>query len=202
MKRTKEEAEQTRQEIFEAGLRVFSEKGFAAATMSDVAREAGISRGAIYWHFRTKDEFIQEVEGRLSAAYKELLEEALSRDEPLLELLEETVRALIHRYLRDPEWRAMQELVLRVSLSHGGHGNELKSVSQDQKAIEALSGAIERGEIYSGWEPKTALFCLGSTLSGLFLQITHTNMALSDKQIEEIAAFVARGLATGREPLH
>ena len=44
MRRTKEAAEETRQDIFEAGLRVFSEKGFAAATMSDVAKEAGTTR--------------------------------------------------------------------------------------------------------------------------------------------------------------
>ena len=45
--RTKEEAEQTRQEIFPAGRRIFSEKGFAAARMSDVAQAAGVTRGAI-----------------------------------------------------------------------------------------------------------------------------------------------------------
>lgn len=55
MKKTKEEAAQTKENIFQAGLRVFSQKGFAASTIGDIARESKYTRGAIYWHFESKD---------------------------------------------------------------------------------------------------------------------------------------------------
>ena len=48
------------------------EKGFAAARMSDVAQAAGVTRGAIYWHFADKDAFIREIVSRLSSYYDEL----------------------------------------------------------------------------------------------------------------------------------
>ena len=51
MRRTKEEAEQTRRALLDAGLRVFSRQGYAAIKLEDIAREAAVTRGAIYWHF-------------------------------------------------------------------------------------------------------------------------------------------------------
>src|SRR5690242_16957611 len=56
MRRTKEAAEETRQRLLEAALKVFSQKGYAAATLEEIAQEAQVTRGAIYWHFGSKDE--------------------------------------------------------------------------------------------------------------------------------------------------
>ena len=55
-KRTKEEAERTRRKILNAALDVFYEKGFVRTTLSDIAKKAGFTRGAIYWHFKDKVE--------------------------------------------------------------------------------------------------------------------------------------------------
>ncbi|MBN1997956.1 TetR family transcriptional regulator [candidate division KSB1 bacterium] len=54
MRRTREDSEATHQQLLKAGLRIFSEKGYAAARLSDVAYAAGVTRGAIYWHFKNK----------------------------------------------------------------------------------------------------------------------------------------------------
>lgn len=56
MRRTKEEAEQTRQEIIEAARRVFHEHGVVRSSLDKIAKAAGVTRGAIYWHFRNKAE--------------------------------------------------------------------------------------------------------------------------------------------------
>lgn len=58
---TKEQAERTRENILKAGLKVFSEKGFAATRLEDIAKEAGVTRGAIYWHFQDKLELFCEL---------------------------------------------------------------------------------------------------------------------------------------------
>ena len=57
MRRTKKDAELTRQQLLKAGFKVFGDKGYAAARLSDVAEEAGVTRGAIYWHFENKKDF-------------------------------------------------------------------------------------------------------------------------------------------------
>ncbi|MBU2373167.1 MAG: TetR family transcriptional regulator, partial [Gammaproteobacteria bacterium] len=56
MRRTKEDAEQTRLKIIAAALELFSKNGYSNTTLAMIADEAGFSRGPIYWHFKNKDE--------------------------------------------------------------------------------------------------------------------------------------------------
>jgi AcrR family transcriptional regulator len=51
--------EERRQQILQAALKVFSAKGFHAANVSDVAAEAGVSQGTIYWYFDSKHELFE-----------------------------------------------------------------------------------------------------------------------------------------------
>jgi TetR/AcrR family acrAB operon transcriptional repressor len=50
-----------RREILEAALRIFARKGYSAATMADITRESGLTRGGIYWHFSSKWEIFLEM---------------------------------------------------------------------------------------------------------------------------------------------
>jgi TetR/AcrR family transcriptional regulator, acrAB operon repressor len=54
MKRTKEEADQTRQALLDAALVTFSRKGFTATRLEEIAETANVTRGAIYHHFENK----------------------------------------------------------------------------------------------------------------------------------------------------
>ncbi|MEY4139313.1 MAG: hypothetical protein RLZZ371_1495 [Pseudomonadota bacterium] len=56
VRRTKEEAEETRHQLLEAAQRVFAEKGVSRTSLQDIAQAAGVTRGAIYWHFKNKAE--------------------------------------------------------------------------------------------------------------------------------------------------
>lgn len=54
-------------EIVEAAVAVFSEKGFAAARLEDIAARAGVSKGAIYLYFANKEELFHAVVTRMAA---------------------------------------------------------------------------------------------------------------------------------------
>lgn len=54
VRKTKAEAEQTRQEIVDAARAVFHECGVSRTSLEHVAKVAGVTRGAIYWHFANK----------------------------------------------------------------------------------------------------------------------------------------------------
>lgn len=54
----------TRQVILEAALRVFARSGVSAATLEDIATEAGVTRGALCWHFHNKDELLSGIINR------------------------------------------------------------------------------------------------------------------------------------------
>jgi TetR/AcrR family acrAB operon transcriptional repressor len=61
MRRTPEQAEQTRLKVIDAGLRLFSQYGYSGTTLAMIAKDAGMSRGPIYWHFKNKDELFEAV---------------------------------------------------------------------------------------------------------------------------------------------
>jgi len=54
VRRTKEDAQETRNGILDAAVEVFNRNGVAETSLNDIAREAGVTRGAIYWHFANK----------------------------------------------------------------------------------------------------------------------------------------------------
>lgn len=51
---TKEEAQETRNRILDAAEDVFHQQGVARTSLADIAQAAGVTRGAIYWHFKNK----------------------------------------------------------------------------------------------------------------------------------------------------
>lgn len=77
-RKTKAAAEQTRQDILNAALELFHAKGYSRTTLQDIARQAGVTRGAIYWHFRDKvDLFValkEEIEGSAGIRLEDLLQ--------------------------------------------------------------------------------------------------------------------------------
>jgi TetR/AcrR family acrAB operon transcriptional repressor len=54
VRRTKEEAEETRSLLLDTAEQVFLDKGVARTSLGDIAQAAGLTRGAIYWHFKNK----------------------------------------------------------------------------------------------------------------------------------------------------
>lgn len=58
VRRTKEEAEQTRLEIIKASLDLFSEKGYSKTTFDEIAKRINKTKGAVYWHFRNKPDLL------------------------------------------------------------------------------------------------------------------------------------------------
>lgn len=53
-RKTKEEAQATRESVLIAALDLFSEKGYSRTTFSDIAKKIDMTRGAVYWHFDNK----------------------------------------------------------------------------------------------------------------------------------------------------
>jgi len=95
LKRTRK-GPQTRQQILDASLRLFSERGFARTTVRDIAREAGITDAAIYYHFESKRELLDAlVEKRgFVNSLQEL--QRVSVDIPLTDTLRWMVRGAIN----------------------------------------------------------------------------------------------------------
>jgi len=83
-RRTKEEAEETRENVLYAALDVFAEKGYSRTTFVDIAKRIGMTKGAVYWHFKDKQSLlaalIQEIHDREHAVIAEKTGEATTLD--------------------------------------------------------------------------------------------------------------------------
>ncbi len=74
MRRTKEEAEQTRQAILDAAEALFLTNGVARTSLEMIARECGVTRGAVYWHFQNKAHLFHEMLSQIRIPADELSE--------------------------------------------------------------------------------------------------------------------------------
>ena len=90
VRRTKEEAQETRTRILDAAEQVFAEKGVSRTSLADIAQTAGVTRGAIYWHFANKGELFTEMFDRVLLPLDELKAASVDPNEadPLGRLVE------------------------------------------------------------------------------------------------------------------
>jgi len=51
-------SEERKHQILDAAARIFNRKGISGARMDDIARETGLSKGTLYWYFKSKDEIV------------------------------------------------------------------------------------------------------------------------------------------------
>jgi len=71
---TKEEALATRHRLLDAAECVFAEKGVSRTSLHDIAQAAGVSRGAIYWHFKNKADLFNAMMDRITLPMEDTLQ--------------------------------------------------------------------------------------------------------------------------------
>ncbi|WP_404301390.1 TetR family transcriptional regulator [Alicycliphilus denitrificans] len=96
-RRTKEDADTTRNNLLDAAERVFYEKGVARASLGEIAQAAGATRGAIYWHFKDKVALFNAMMDRVSLPLEEACGEGgvSDRSAPLARLLAMVERVIL-----------------------------------------------------------------------------------------------------------
>ncbi len=75
MRRTKEDAEQTRQSILESAMDIFYEKGYSKTTFDEIAKRINLTKGAVYWYFRNKPDIVAALINEFVQKYISRLEE-------------------------------------------------------------------------------------------------------------------------------
>src|SRR5687767_6375812 len=110
MRKTKEDAAQTRQLVLDTALSVFSRKGYAATTLDDIAKEASLTRGAIYWHFKDKAELYSVLIQETSAQVYTTSANILAQSGSPLEKLRRYLIWQLEAVETDAPYRAIVEL--------------------------------------------------------------------------------------------
>src|SRR5438552_13801419 len=90
--------EEARTRILTAANQVFGEKGYRQATMDDVAKKLGVSKGALYLYFASKEELFEAIARAEPLAFKEILYSTFSEKKNPLESAGEFFDKMLKRY--------------------------------------------------------------------------------------------------------
>ena len=146
MRRTKEEAKATRAKLLKTALSVFSAKGYAVATLDDIAKAAKVTRGAIYWHFKSKADLYNTLIQELSARGTTVVQQALSEGGTLIEMLRRIFVRQCALIEDDKEARAVMELALfKTGLDPELQAGRKKQIEEGNALIAGIAGAMQAG---------------------------------------------------------
>jgi TetR/AcrR family acrAB operon transcriptional repressor len=172
-RRTKDEAQETRSRILDAAERVFSEHGVSRTSFEDIAHAAGVTRGAIYWHFKDKSDLFAAMVNRVTLPMEAMV--ARSSDEsvedPLASLKACAVTAL-KRTAGDPQCQRVFDVVTHKCEYLGEMAGVKGRISSIQKgcvdrAELAIRNAMKRGQLPASVNPRLAAVGLDALLFGL-----------------------------------
>lgn len=118
-RRSKEDAEKTKQAILNAAVYHFSEDGFAKATLENIAKTANVTRGAIYWHFDNKVEIFDALHEQIHKSFLEMiLEDAkINHPEPIKQLQDLCIHVFLDLDKNEEKKRILQLFLIKCDYS-------------------------------------------------------------------------------------
>ncbi|MDK3258850.1 ScbR family autoregulator-binding transcription factor [Blastococcus capsensis] len=101
----------TRQLIIDIAAREFSERGYAATSLSDIVAGTGMTKGALYWHFASKESVAIAVVHQMFETWPVMLGEVLGSHDDALEALVAVTYVAGEQFAKDPVIRASKRLM-------------------------------------------------------------------------------------------
>ena len=215
-RRTKEEAQETRNRILDTAEEVFREQGVTSTSLADIADAAGVTRGAIYWHFRNKGDLFTAMVDRVALPMEEMIRQAAdaSTEDPLSSLRACCVHVL-RQTAEDLRCRRVFEILARkceyVEELHSLSQRVLQCRAEGLEMMErALRNAIRRGQLPRHVNAGRGALGLHAYVDGLiydwlldpsFFALGKEAEALVDQYFDGLrAASPPRGVAATRSP--
>lgn len=173
MRRTKVEAEKTRNALLDAAEAVFWSKGVTRTTLNDIARAAGTTRGAIYHHFRGKADLLNALlDRRRFPQEEELARNAADKTVDPLVSLHAICRSALELLAVD----AARQRLLAIMMHRCESMGELQKLADRRRDdilrsralfVRLLTRAAAAGSLSPNWTPKLAALALHSLMIGL-----------------------------------
>ena len=170
---SKEYLDSRRSEILEAALVCFSRDGFHRTTMQDIVRQSGLSPGAIYNYFKSKEEIIEAVANERQLTEKRLVMDAVEEGGAagVLERLRDAFLDELDSPKERRRRRVSVQLWAEAQRNPGIRRIVQRSFEEPRKLIsEVLASAQMRGEIAKCFDSDALASFLIATFHGLVLQ--------------------------------
>jgi TetR/AcrR family transcriptional regulator, acrAB operon repressor len=199
MRRTKEDAELTRQALLEAAIKVFSKQGYSATRLEDIADAARVTRGAVYHHFGGKAELFAEMIENATQASDRAIQRAIQEGGTFLEIGQRILVYTIQMLHDDSQFRASMALLLFNWDSPELHSLRENRMEHGQEAVKQIVDfyrmALAQGSIRQGIDPEIAARSFLAYQNGLTMLVLTTPGLINLEQAEALAEIFVQGIA-------
>ncbi len=173
MRRTKQDALQTREDLIDAAERVFSERGVSRTSLQEIAKAAGVTRGAVYWHFKDKADLFNAMMARTTLPMEDALKAVDVQQglQPLVQLKAAMADAL-HRIALDPRTQRVFDIAtLKVEYVDDLMGVRTRHLDVHTSCRRHIEAAFRRaqalGQLPGHAEPRTMAVGYLGLINGL-----------------------------------
>jgi AcrR family transcriptional regulator len=157
-------SEASRQQVLDAAIRALAERGYARTSVSDIASAAKMSKGAVHYHFESKDDLIAQVLDHCAAAMRARVRAAWESPGEPAERIRRALREMrASRKHAQPELRVLADL-----MAQGIHDPKLRAPivamfqANRKEVAERLLGSLAE----LGLEPKIPAHIIPRLLLG------------------------------------
>jgi TetR/AcrR family acrAB operon transcriptional repressor len=177
VRRTKEEAQETRNRILDAAEHVFFEKGVSRTSLCDIARHAGFTRGAIYWHFANKGDLFTAMFDRVLLPLDELAAASVDPQEAdPLGRLKEIVTWCLRSTATDPQRRRVFDILfLKCEFVEDMGPVMVRHQTNMREGIEkmeaGLKNAVSKGQLPADLDTRRAATMLHAFIGGFLREM-------------------------------
>ena len=185
--------------IQDAAMRVIARKGMAAATIQEIAKEAGIAKGTIYLYFRDRDELVEKTFERAITQLHARIDLGLAAAKTFEEQLRAMIAAKLDFFRENREFFRLY-ISLRIPEGNVQQQRRQKRTCQPQyrtrldKIAELLEAAMKRGEIRKMNAQRLALLIVEATNAIVIERVIEESPPKEEEDVELIAGAILDGI--------
>lgn len=157
--------EDAKQRIIQAAMEAIAERGYAQTTIEDVAKKLGVSKGAVYWYFSSKEDLLQEVFATILAEIQRVAYDGYNRP------FEEVLTLIFERYsLSDEKRRALfYEMFALASRNTPRVGHVVLEYVNGMVSLaeEGIKRGQQKGTITTETDARTLALLIVALYSGI-----------------------------------
>lgn len=173
MRRTKTEALKTKEYLMLAALDTFYKKGIARTSLNEIAQAAGVTRGALYWHFKNKEDLFDALFQRICDDIESCMkEDSNNNNEQTWPSFRLTLTRFFER-LQHNELRYKFHSILFLKCEHTEQNEAVIAIAKKhqslwrEKIIAVLTDAVQQKALADNLDTDMAVIFIKSSLDGL-----------------------------------
>lgn len=183
----------TKRAIFDAAIKIFSISGYDGATMDDMAQEAGVAKGTLYYYFKSKEEIFKYIITEGVEVIKEQIAETVEKEEDALSKLKSLCALQLKLVYEKKEFfkvimsqlwgQEVRQLELRNVI-----GSYINSIEKYMKQ------AIDEGVIKNGEPYFMAYIFFGLLCSAAVYELINKGKSDIDEVTENLMTYILHGI--------